>query len=483
MSFYTEEKERSHRFILALRMGLPIFLLSSVSLFILFSELRTTLASLIFLIIILLAVAIYFIFFLINQSTYEAITDSTTHTFTNDYFMKLYYRWNKHQVRTIVMISVNNLARINEQYGVKNGDIALIETLRLINEFFASKGIKKLPICRYKGGDIILIIRGEKEKNIPLIELFLAKYKNNTINEMEVSLLCVLLDTKFVKKYEEIITRLYELQYANKDKKSVADNDDILPALLEQSVLEALEHKQFSVALQELVGDKDKMSEITFKLTDKEGGFIHQSRFIPILNRLGKMREYEEHSLEISVKLAKTSDQNYVISLSAVTLRNGLFFNYALELLQRYPLAKNKIILLFEEKEYSPQMKRFREQIAQYRAVGYKIGLDKYGGNHNSMMYLKEFQVDYARFDVLFARHIGEEKYQNILQGLNITAHLCGAATWMSMIEDAQSDLIVERLKINYRQGNFHGKITLINEILKSTNVLELSAEEKLALA
>ncbi len=463
MAYFTEEKERSHRFALALRMGLPIFLLSGVSLFILFSQVRTTLTSLIFLIFILLAIAIYFIFFLINQSTYETITDSTTHTFTNDYFIKLYYTWYKHHIKTIVMISLNNLAGINEQYGVKNGDTILIETVGFINEFFVSKGVKKLPICRYKGGDLIFMLKGEKEKNSALIELFLAKYKNNNINEIEVNLSCVLLDTQYVKKYEEIITRLYELQYANKNEKTFTDNEDILPAKLEESVLNALEHRRFSVAQQEIAGDEDQMYEITFKLANKEGTLIHQSRFVPILNRLGKMREYEEHLLETVVKLSTKNDDMYAIILSGVTLRNGLFFNYALELLQHYPQAKNKITLLFDEKEYSSQIKRFGEQIAQYRAVGYKIGLDKYGGNHNSMMYLKEFQVDYVRFDPLYTRHIGEEKYQNILQGLNIAAHLCGASTWMNMLEDAQSDLIAKRLKINCRQGNFLGKITPIN--------------------
>lgn len=464
MSFYTEEKERSHRFILALRMGLPIFLISSVGFYTLFSQPDATINSLIFLSFILLATAIYFIFFLINQSSYETITDSITHTFTNDYFTKLYYRWSNRYIVTVVMISVDNLTAINEKYGIKNGNTVLNETLRQINEFFVSKEIKKLPICRYKGGDCILLIRGEKETIIALIELFLTKYQENSINEMEVRLSAVLLDTKHVKKYEEVITRLYELQYASIDKKTVTDDDKIIPAELEQSVLDALVYQRYSIASQNVSCEKSLMAEITFKLMDKGGGLIHQSRFIPLLNRLGKMREYESHILEIVAKMAEKSSTIYVVSLSAVTLRNGVFFQHALEILQRYPEAKNKIVILFEEKEYSPQIKRFREQIAQYRAVGYKIALDKYGGNHVTMMYLKEFPIDFIRFDTLYTRHIMEEKYQNILQGLNITAHLCGAVTWMSMIEDAHADTIAKRLKINCRQGNYHGKIILKEE-------------------
>ncbi len=464
MAYFTEERERSHRFILALRMGLPIFLLSAVSIFILFLQPLVTFTSLIFLIFMLLAIAVYFIFFLINQSAYEAITDSITHTFSIEYFTKLFYRWSERHTVTVAMINIDNLTTINERYGVKNGNAVLMETVRQINEFFSLKEIKRLPICRYKGGDFIILFMGEKEHIIPLIELFLAKYQENNLNEIEIRLSAVLLDTTHVKHFNEVLTRLFELQYASIDKKTVTDTDDIIPAELEQSVLDALVYQRYSVATQNVSCEKNLMAEVTFKLTDKEGGLIHQSRFIPLLNRLGKMREYESHLLEIVAKMAEKSVENYVLSFSAVTLRNGLFFQHALEVLQHYPAAKNKIVILFEEKEYSPQIKRFREQIAQYRAVGYKIALDKYGGNHVSMMYLKEFSVDFVRFDTVYARHITEEKYQNIVQGLNITAHLCGAITWISMIEDAQGDGIAKRLKINCRQGNYHDKIILKEE-------------------
>ncbi|MCX6073069.1 MAG: EAL domain-containing protein [Campylobacterales bacterium] len=468
MSFYTEEKERSHHFILALRMGLPIFLLSAVSLFTLFSQLHTTLSSLIILSLILLAMAIYFLFFLINQSSYEHITDSVTHTFTPEYFFKLYARWSKTQTCTFVMITIDNLALINERYGMKNGDLILKEAVVQINDFFALKEIKKLPICKYKGGSFILLLLGEKENYSSILELFCAKYQENSINEIEVTFSAVVLDNKFFKQQEEVITRLYELQYAQKDKKIEDDyDDDVIPSELEYSVLRALECRRYSVATQIICCELASIVEVTFKLIDERGQYLHQSRFIPFLNRMGKIREYEEHLLEIVVKMASQGVVCHIIALSAVTLRNSLFFQYALELLQHYPEAKNKIVLLLDEKEYCPQIKRFREQLAQYRAVGYKIGLDRLGGNHTTLMYFKEFQVDFVRFDPLYSRHIKEEKYQNIIQGLNITAHLCGATTWIGMIEDGESDKIAKLLKINYRQGNYHGKITPINENIK----------------
>jgi EAL domain-containing protein (putative c-di-GMP-specific phosphodiesterase class I) len=461
---YTEKKERSHRFILALRMGLPIFLMSIIALYALFSQPYSTVASLIALALLLFAMAIYFLFFLINQSSYEHITESISHTFTSEYFFSLFYDWTKHKIGTLVMISIDNLAGINERCGVKNGDDVLNAITAQINDFFNAKQIKTLPLCRYKGGDFILLLMGEKEKNTALVELFLAKYEESLVNEIEVKLSAVLLDTKHIKQPQEIVIRLYELQYANKEKKTFTDRDEIIPHELEESVLEALASKRYSIALQSIRCYAASMHEVSFKLVNEKKALIHQSRFIPFLNRIGKMREHESNIIEQVVRLASENKESYVVNISSVTLRNGLFFQHALELLQRYPVAKTNVTIMMDEKDYCPQIKRFKEQVAQYRAVGYKIALDKYGVNHTAMMYLKELEVDFVRFDSLYTRHIKEEKYQNIIQGLNISAHLCGAGTWMSMIEDEESDKIVQRLKINCRQGNWHGKITLKEE-------------------
>ncbi len=245
------------------------------------------------------------------------------------------------------------------------------------------------------------------------------------------------------------------------------EEEELDPKQLEQSVLDALKYERYSLATQVIRCDTYPMEEVTVKLKDEMGKLIHQGRFIPLLNRLGKMREYESYVLRTVVTMAANSSCHHVLSLSAVTLRNGLFFQYALETLQHYPEAKNKVIMMFEEKECPQNIKRFREQIAHYRSMGYKIALDRYGGNHTTMMYLKEFEVDFVRFDPLYVHHIQDKNYQNILHGLNLTAHLCGVVTWMSMIEDAVSDNVAHSLKINCRQGNYYGKITLkdTNEI------------------
>ncbi|MDD2839045.1 MAG: EAL domain-containing protein [Sulfuricurvum sp.] len=459
---YTEQKEREHRFALALRMGLPIFFLSSVTLFAFLTQSYTTLVSLIVLSISLLGIMVYFIFYLIYQSTRENITDTITHTFTSEYFLKLFSKALTKNTQTLVMISIENLTAINERYGVKNGDIVLRKIEIKLDDFFRDKGYDKLPVCRYKGGDFLLFFPGKKEQYTVLLELLMSKYQNYTQDDIEIRLESALLDSSVSDNADSLISRLYELYHdrVNNEKEEFYSINE-----LENEIVEALENKRFSVGFWPTRCDEYSLYDTTVKLVDSEGRFIHQSRYVPVLNRLNQMRQLETYIIEYIGKLCDERNRNFVVTVSSVTLRNPYFFEHALTLFERYPMARYKITLMFEEKEYCHQIERFAQQIAHYRKAGYKIALDRLGGYHTTLLYLKELEIDLVRFDTLYTRHIKEAGYQNIIQGLNLSAHLCGAKTWLSMIEDANVDALAQSLKINCRQGNYLGTILTADQL------------------
>ncbi|WP_298690383.1 EAL domain-containing protein [uncultured Sulfuricurvum sp.] len=459
---YTEQKEREHRFALALRMGLPIFFLSSVTLFAFLTQSYTTLVSLIVLSISLLGIMVYFIFYLIYQSTRENITDTITHTFTSEYFLKLFSKALTKNTQTLVMISIENLTAINERYGVKNGDIMLRKIEIKLDDFFRDKGYDKLPVCRYKGGDFLLFFPGKKEQYTVLLELLMSKYQNYTQDDIEIRLESALLDSSVSDNADSLISRLYELYHdrVNNEKEEFYSINE-----LENEIVEALENKRFSVGFWPTRCDEYSLYDTTVKLVDSEGRFIHQSRYVPVLNRLNQMRQLETYIIEYIGKLCDERNRNFVVTVSSVTLRNPYFFEHALTLFERYPMARYKITLMFEEKEYCHQIERFAQQIAHYRKAGYKIALDRLGGYHTTLLYLKELEIDLVRFDTLYTRHIKEAGYQNIIQGLNLSAHLCGAKTWLSMIEDANVDILAQSLKINCRQGNYLGTILTADQL------------------
>lgn len=467
---YTEQVERTHRFRLALRMGLPIFLLTVITYFALLNHSNEGIfVTFITVSLLLLGIIVYFIFYLIYQSSREQITDSTTHTFTPDYFFSLYER--QKGVKTLMMVSLENLSVINERYGIKNGDTILAYTVQIINLFFTEKGVEKLPICRYKGGDFLLYFPDKKEKYVPLLELLIAKYQNYLKNDIEVRLEAVMVDSRLSDDHEMLISRLYELRHdrISSEKEEIYSINE-----LEKEIIDALEEGRISIGLWPLRYEKEKIYNTSLKLVDSQGKFIHQSRYVPVLNRHNKMKSFEMTCLEKIAALCAENEGNFIISITPTSLRNPYFFEHAVTMFERFPKARGRITLMFEEKEYCHQLERFKQQLAQYRRTGYKIALDRLGGYHTAMLYLKEIKVDLVRFDSMYARRLKEAGYQNILQGLNLSAHLCGAKTWISMIEDANTDSIAQALKINYREGNYLGKILTPKEIAHKENNNEI---------
>lgn len=442
-------------------MGLPIFLLTVITFFSLFNHSSEGMfVSFVTASSLLLGAMVYFIFYLIYQSSREQITDTTTHTFTPDYFFSLY----EHQkgVKTLMMISLENLSAINERYGIKNGDMILVQTVSKINMFFTEKGYDKLSVCRYKGGEFLLLFPDKKESHLPLLELFMAKYQNHLENDIEVRLEAVMVDSRLSDDYEMLLSRLYELHHyrIRNEKEEIYSISE-----LEIQIVDAVDKGRFSIGFWPLCCDQEKIYDTSVKLVDLHGNFIHQNRYVPVLNRLNKMRFLEMALLEKIGELSAQHEGHFILSITSTSLRNPYFFEHAITMLERFPQAKERITLMFEEKEYCHQIERFKQQLSQYRRVGYKIALDRLGGYHTTMLYLKEMDIDMVRFDPMYSRHIKEQGYQNILQGLNLSAHLCGAETWLGMIEDAHADSIAQSLKINYRQGNYLGKILTVDEI------------------
>ncbi|RUM67121.1 MAG: hypothetical protein DSZ03_00165, partial [Sulfurimonas sp.] len=161
-----EIKEREAQFKLAIRMGFPIFLLSSVLLFSLLSQYLDVIPSSFIIIVVgLFAVAVYFLFYLIYKGYDERITDPITHVFTREYGMALFKKEIQQEpTYTFILISIHNLHDINEQYGINNGDIVLYETAQWIGRFFEEKGVKNFPICVLKGGDYLIGLKGDKNR-------------------------------------------------------------------------------------------------------------------------------------------------------------------------------------------------------------------------------------------------------------------------------------------------------------------------------
>ncbi len=472
---YPEEKERENRFKLALRMGLPVFSLMAISFSaLMYNYFETIPKSFVIIGILVFAVMIYYLFYLIYQGFDERVTDPITHTFTREFLTMLFKREIKKGPYTIMLVSVDNLHDINARFGTKNGDRILYNVAHRMGEYFDSKGMNKVPIGHYKGGDFFIGLKGNKNELLTIMELMCIKFENYAIDDIEISISCANADNSFSQNLDQLLDHLFELQNEKLTELTLEEEKkDINPTELENRVIEAVKKRLFQLMYQRVVEeDQIKIVDISVKLKSNEGKLIHQKSFMPVISRLGLLREFDTMVVEAAMQECCRVDESliFAVAVSASSVRQQRFFDDMQMLFNFNEAARGRIMFILTEREFYHRIQHYNKLLQSYRRSGIQITLDRLGAFHTTMLYLKELNVDMVRFDASFGKEIKERGYRGILKGLSESAKFLGVRTWVKMIEDEEGQNLAREIGIDAVQGNYLGRIESLEEVLKKEN-------------
>ena len=463
-----QTKEREYRFRLALRMGLPIFLL--ILAFIsdtLINSYESVQISFYFTFVILLVFSIYFIFFLIYSGFDVQITDSITKTFTKEYLYKfLLKKIKKNDVYTLILLSIDNLNAINMQYGIANGDKVLFKVAEYLGNYLIDKKITNFPMGHIKGGDFIIGLEGKKENYNSILDLLCLKSSDFKVQEIEVSISGAITDTEYSDNLDYMIENLFELQLENKTKKSINKRDKINPNDLESFVIQAIDKKSVSIMTQSVYEDnKEILREYFVKLKNTQNKILHPKSYMKVVNKLGLRAQYDYLILEKTVLHCIDKSTNLIsITISPTSLRNHNFLVKTKNLLENNQHMKNRLVLMSSEIDYYSHIDRYNDILQSFRREGIKIAIDRLGALHSSFLYLRDLEIDIVRFDSYYTKDKHRDKNKNIIDGLNTMAHLSGVKTWLRMVENKDVLEFVQGLKIDYLQGKELAQLEKIYE-------------------
>ncbi|MBP5778834.1 MAG: GGDEF domain-containing protein, partial [Campylobacter sp.] len=124
---YSETKERSNRFKLALKVAFPFTLVLIFVAYVLFREKDFTRDDVILFAILVLCY-VYYATYLIYMGFSKSLIDPVSKVFVRDEILKIIAKdIKKEKVNNIVLMRKKNIIDINDRYGYQNGD----EILRL----------------------------------------------------------------------------------------------------------------------------------------------------------------------------------------------------------------------------------------------------------------------------------------------------------------------------------------------------------------
>ena len=469
----SELQERERRFKLALRAGIPVLLLISLVFYTLFVQEGVFQPTLLngFLIAGIIFITVYFNYFLIEMSVQETIVDSTTQSFNEKAFLKELKAFSP---KTLILLIVNNLYIINENYSTEKVDLLLYTIIHELNTSLKQYGIQNPLIGRRYGAEFLIAIDEDGHDIKSIFENFITKHK--LLNEIEVDYAFSAV-TKTDGNMEQTLGHLKDLLSSNindKKKNNLVKNADEL-SKMEQEIIDAFNNKQFELDFRPLVNTKTnqiEIYEIATKLISQHQKKILPRVYLPIINRLSMGIHYDLALCKHIIKILPLIDDtiSLTFNLSPFSLRNASFQEKFFTLLDTHNINSSRLIIQLYERKTHHDLSGYFKTLNIFRAKGIRICIDNFGSSNASMEYMKHFKFDMVQFDRDYVSHLDDTTNLAMLSSLITMSKDLQIQTVAKWVDKEEQKHILKSLGVDYLQGFGIAKPICEQEIIDRYN-------------
>jgi len=452
----SELEERERRFKLALRAGIPVLLLISLVFYTLFVQEGTFKPTLIngFLISGIIFITIYFNYFLIEMSVKETVVDSTTQSFNEKAFVA---KLKAYKPKTLILLVVNNLYTINENYSAEKVDLLLYTIIHKLNFTLTQYGLRNPLIGRRYGAEFLVALDKDGYDVKEIFERFIEE--NKVLNDIEVDYtFSAVTDTE--GNIEQTLGQLKDILSSSTDKKKNQTNIKNAKEVnkTEQAIIQSLNNKQFKLGfrpLQNTHTNQIEIYEIVSKLISDTEGEILPRVYLPIVNRLDLGIKYDLFLVEHIIKLLPLIDDqiSFTFNLSPFSLRNKNFQEKFFKLLDTYNIQASRLIIQLYERKTHHDLSGYFKTLSTFRTKGIRICIDNFGSSNASMEYMKNFKFDMVQFDRDYVTNLKDSTNMAMLSSLVTMSKDLNILTVAKWVDNEEQKDKLKSLGINYLQG------------------------------
>lgn len=469
----SELQERERRFKLALRAGVPVLLLISLVFYTLFVQQGTFEPTLIngFLIAGIIFITIYFNYFLIEMSVKETMVDNTTQSFNEKAFID---KLEAYKPKTLVLLVVDNLYTINDNYSAQKVDLLLYTIIHKLNATLTQYGLTSPLIGRRYGAEFLIALNQDGYDIQEIFQKFIED--NKTLNDIEVAYkFSAVTDTK--GDMMQILGQLKDLLSSPSDTKenkhNIKDAQEV--SKIEKAIIDALNHKDFKLGfrpLQNAHTEQIEIYEIVSKLISLTQGEILPRVYLPIINRLDLGVTYDLALVEHIIKLLPLVDKkiSFTFNLSPFSLRNKTFQEKFFAMLEAHDIEPSRLIIQLYERKSHHDLSGYFKTLSTYRSKGVRICIDNFGSSNASMEYIKNFKFDMVQFDRDYVTNLNNSTNLTMLSSLVTMSKDLNILTVAKWVDNDKQKNKLTSLGIDYLQGFGISKPLAEQELISKYN-------------
>lgn len=379
----------------------------------------------------------------------------------------------------LVALDFDNFNFINDLLGYEIGNVLL----RRIEEHFSQR-MREGEFCsRTRADHFLFWLRDPRAPALPL-ERHLAKLADvreslSAILPPHYTLVCAGGIVPVADTQEDIPSLLDKANFARKQAKGNYGNTFLRydAKMAEEikwrkritlSAEAALRNGEFEMYLQPkiLLGTGETAgAEALVRWNSQEYGMIPPSRFIPVLEQTGFVRELDFCMLDqaCSFLAACTSRGLPVLPISVnfsrVHIGSGTFPERVFHTTERHGIPASLVEVELTESVFSDDFLTMGTIVGQLKHFGFRIALDDFGSAYSSLNHLKDIPLDVVKIDQGFLSTTGDgdkggiiiAKMLEMIKSLHLASVMEGVAT------REQAELL-RQAGCDYGQGNYFSR-------------------------
>lgn len=389
-----------------------------------------------------------------------AQTDITTKIGNRDYFIRKTLELLEREKSTgftMIGFSISNLAKVNQIYGSSEGDRLIKYVADRVKYHIRAAGVYAIV----QNNLFAVLIRSHKEEDIMQVVNDITKdvEECSDIFKVEVAFGIYRITDK-TEKISEMLSRmvLAKRTVEKENNRNYVFFDKELNRQYEENckmfddMQTALDEKKFVMYLQPIVDlhlYKICSAEALVRWEHEEKGLLSPYAFLPLFEDTNLIFKLDYYMWEEACKTLRRWMDNKIepiplmLNISPVHLNSTSMMQVLSDLLDRYKLQKELVVLELPERALTGGGPEVQKTVKALAEEGYTLCIDNFGGRHSPVNLMRDLPFSMVKLDRTFLNENSKNE-----EGRTILRYLIAMAKELDFTVEAEG---VETL----RQVNF----------------------------